>query len=57
MVKYIFGQHSNIHSKDRMEDMIRDIGEYSFHETHVYDSLKDDSTTKCILVVQVSHVC
>jgi len=29
-----------------MEDMIRDIGEDSFHEAHVYDSLKDDSVTK-----------
>ena len=26
-----------------MEDMIHDIGEDNFHQTHVYDSLKDDS--------------
>jgi len=26
-----------------MEDMIRNIGEDSFHQAHVYDSLKDDS--------------
>jgi len=26
-----------------MEDMIRDIGEDSFHQARVYDSLKDDS--------------
>jgi len=29
-----------------MEDMIRDVGEDSFHQAHVYDSLKDDSVTK-----------
>jgi len=29
-----------------MEDMIRDIKEDSFHQPHVYDSLKDDSVTK-----------
>ena len=26
-----------------MEDMIRDIGEDSFQQAHVYHSLKDDS--------------
>jgi len=39
-------QHSNIYFEDCMEDMIRDIGEDSFHQAHVYDSLKDDSVTK-----------
>jgi len=29
-----------------MEDMIRDIGEDSFHQAHVYGSLKDDSETE-----------
>ena len=29
-----------------MEDMIRDIGEDSFHQAHVYDSLKDDPVTE-----------
>jgi len=29
-----------------MEDMISDIGEDSFHQAHVYDSLKDDSVTE-----------
>jgi len=38
-------QYSNVYSKDCMEDMIRDIGEDSFHQAHVYDSLKDDSVT------------
>jgi len=38
-------QYSNIHSKDRMEDMIRDIGEDSFQQAHMCDSLKDDSKT------------
>jgi len=32
-----------------MEDMIRDIGEDSFHQAHVYDSLKDDSVTELYL--------
>jgi len=40
-----------------MKDMIRDIGEDSFHQAHVYDSLKDDSLTKLYPVVQVFHVC
>ena len=26
--------------------MIRDIGEKSFHQAHVFDSLKDDSLTE-----------
>jgi len=38
-------EHSSIYSEDCMEDMICDIGEESFHQTHVYDSLKDDSLT------------
>jgi len=42
-------QHSNTYSKDCMEDMIRDVGEDSFHQTHVYDSLKDDSVIKLYL--------
>jgi len=29
-----------------MEYMIHDIGEDSFHQAHVYDSLKDDSVTE-----------
>jgi len=29
-----------------MEDMIRDIREDSFHQAHVYDSLKDDLFTE-----------
>ena len=29
-----------------MEDMICDIGEDSFHQAHVYNSLKDDSLKK-----------
>jgi len=32
-----------------MEDMIRDVGEDSFHQTHVYDSLKDDSRLSAVL--------
>jgi len=39
-------QHSNTYFKDCIEDMIRDIGEDSFHQAHVYDFLKDDSVTK-----------
>ena len=39
-------EHSNIYSEDCMEDMIRDIEEESFHQAHVYDSLKDDSLTE-----------
>jgi len=36
-------EHSNIYSEDCMEDKIRDIGKESFHQAHVYDSLKHDS--------------
>ena len=32
-----------------MEDMIRDVGEDSFHQVHVYDSLKDDSRLSAVL--------
>jgi len=32
-----------------MEDMILDIGEDSFHQAHVYDSLKDNSVTELYL--------
>ena len=39
-------EHSNMYSKDCMEDMIRDISEESFHQAHVYDSLKDNSRTE-----------
>jgi len=39
-------EHSELYSEDCMEDMIRDIGEESFHQTHVFDSLKDDSLTE-----------
>ena len=39
-------EHSNTYSEDCMEDMIRDIGEESFHQAHVYDSFKDNSRTK-----------
>jgi len=39
-------QYSNVYSEDCIEDMIRDIGEESFHQAHVYDSLKDDSVTE-----------
>ena len=39
-------EYSNVYSEDCMEEMIRDIGEDSFHETHVYGSLKDDSETE-----------
>jgi len=45
-------QHSNIYSKDCMEGVIHDIGGDSFHQAHVYDSLKDYSVT-CIPDVQV----
>ena len=38
-------QHSNTYSKDCMEDMIRDVREDSFHQTYMYDLLKDDSVT------------
>ena len=38
-------QYSNIHFEDRMEDMIRDVGEDSFQQAHMCDSLKDDSET------------
>jgi len=38
-------QYSNIHSEDRMEDMIRYIGQDSFQQAHMCDSLKDDSET------------
>jgi len=50
-------QHSNIYFEDCMKDMIRDIGEDSFHQAHVYDSLKDDLVTKLYPIVQVFHVC
>jgi len=33
-------QYSNTYSEDCMEDMIRDVREDSFHQAHVYDSLK-----------------
>jgi len=36
-------EHSNMYFEDCMEDMIRDIGEESLHQAHVYDSLKDNS--------------
>jgi len=43
-----------------MKDMIRDIGEESFHEAHVYDSLKDNSRTKlysgCSILSRLSAV-
>ena len=39
-------EYSNLYSEACMEDMIRDIGEYSFHHAHVYGSLKDDSETE-----------
>jgi len=39
-------QYFNLYSEDCMEDMIRDIGEDSFHQAHVYGSLKDDPETK-----------
>jgi len=42
-------EHSNMYSEDCMEDMIRNIGEESFHQTHVYNSLKDISRTKLYL--------
>jgi len=32
-------QYSNLYSEDCMEDMIRDIGEDSFHQAHMYDSI------------------
>ena len=38
-------EYSNMYSKDCMEEMIRDIREENFQQTHVYDSLKDNSTT------------
>jgi len=39
-------EYSNVYFEDCMEDMIRDVGEDSFHQAHVYDSLKDDSVTE-----------
>jgi len=39
-------QHFNTYFEDCMEDMIRDVGEDSFHQAHVYDSLKNDSVTE-----------
>ena len=39
------GQYSNIYSEDHVEDMICDIGEDSFQQPHMCDSLKDDSKT------------
>ena len=33
-----------------MEHMIRDIREDSFHQAHVYDSLKDDSVCHCRMI-------
>jgi len=36
-------QYSNIHSKDGMEDIIHDIGQDSFQQAHMCDSLKDYS--------------
>jgi len=39
-------EYSNAYSEYCMEDMIRDIGEDSFHQAHVYGSLKDDSETE-----------
>jgi len=39
-------EYSNVYSEDCMEDVIHDIGEDSFHQAHVYDSLKDDSITE-----------
>jgi len=51
-------QHSNIYSKDCMEDMIHDIGEDSFHQAHVYDLLKDDSVTELYLgCSSFPHIC
>jgi len=31
------GQYSNIHSKDRMEDIIRDSGQDSFQQAYMCD--------------------
>jgi len=42
-------QYSNIYSEARMEDMIRDIGEDSFQQAHMCDSLKDDFETPIYL--------
>jgi len=39
-------EHSNLYYEDCMEGMICDIGEESFHQAHVFDSLKDDSLTE-----------
>jgi len=39
-------EYSNVYYEDCMEDMICDIGEDSFHQAHVYDSLKDDLVTE-----------
>jgi len=39
-------EHSNLYSKDCMDDMIRDIGGESVHQAHMFDSLKDDSLTQ-----------
>ena len=36
-------EYSNVYFHDCMENMIRDIGEDSFYQGHVHDSLKDDS--------------
>jgi len=37
--------------------MIRDIGQDSFLQAHMCDSLKDDFETPFYPIVQVSHVC
>ena len=38
-------EYSNMYSEDCMEEMICDTREENFRQTHVYDSLKDNSTT------------
>jgi len=40
-------EHSNLYSKDYMDDMICDIREESVHQTHVFDSLKNDFEVNC----------
>jgi len=37
---------NNVYYEDCVENMIRNIGKDSFYQTHVYDSLKDNSLTR-----------
>ena len=44
---------------DRLEDMIRNVGQESFQQenAHLYDILQNDSKKSCFRSAQTSHGC